>query len=68
MPNLSKETLDFALIVQNVVLFHLQVTNDKLGIELFIKQVRKHDKSFFLENSLFWMEHSGKEVKSVFIY
>ena len=58
MPNLSKETLDFALIVQNVVLFHLQVTNDKLGIELFIKQVRKHDKSFFLENTLFWMEYN----------
>ena len=68
MPNLSKETLDFALIVQNIVLFHLQITNDKLGIELFIKQVRKHDKSFFLENTLFWTEHSGKEVVNVFIY
>ena len=57
--DVSKETLDFALIVQNVVLFHLQVTNDKLGIELFIKQVRKHDKSFSFENSLFCMEHTG---------
>ena len=57
--DVSKETLDFALIVQNVILFHLQVTNDKLGIELFIKQVRKHDKSFSFENSLFCMEHTG---------
>ena len=37
----------------------IQVTNDKLGIELFIKQVRKHDKSFSFENSLFCMEHTG---------
>ena len=58
--DISKETLDFALIVQNVILFHLQVTNDKLGIELFIKQVRKHDKSFSFENSLFCMEHTAR--------
>ena len=57
--DISKETLDFALIVSNVVQFHLQVTNDKLGIELFIKQVRKHDESFSFENSLFCMEHTG---------
>ena len=58
--DISKETLDFALIVQNIVQFHLQVTNDKLGIELFIKQVRKHDKSFSFENSLFCMEHTAR--------
>ena len=60
MLNLSKETLDLALIVQNVIQFHLQVTNDKRGIELFIKQVRKHDKSFSFENSLFCMEHTAR--------
>ena len=38
----------------------IQVTNDKLGIELFIKQVRKHDKSFSFENSLFCMEHTAR--------
>ena len=59
MPNLSKETLDFALIINNVVLFHLQVTNDKLGIELFIKQVKKQNKEFSFGNSLFCMEHTG---------
>jgi transposase len=57
--DISKETLDFALIVQNFVQFHLQVTNDKLGIELFIKQIRKHNKEFSFENSLFCMEHTG---------
>jgi transposase len=57
--DVSKETLDFALIVKNVVQFHLQVTNDKLGIELFVKQVRKHDKAFFFGNCLFCMEHTG---------
>jgi transposase len=57
--DISKETLDFALIIQNVVQFHLQVTNDKSGIELFIKQVKKHDKAFSFGNSLFCMEHTG---------
>ena len=37
----------------------IQVNNDKLGIELFIKQVRKHDKAFSFRNSLFCMEHTG---------
>ena len=57
--DVSKETLDFALIVQNTVQFHLQVTNDKLGIEQFIKQVRKQNKEFSFVNSLFCMEHTG---------
>ena len=29
MPNLSKDTLDFTLIIDNVIQFHVQVTNDK---------------------------------------
>ena len=57
--DISKETLDFALIVNNVLQFHLQVTNDKLGIEQFIKQVKKYDKAFSFGNSLFYMEHTG---------
>jgi len=55
----SKKTIDFALIVENVVLFHLQVANDKLSIELFIKQIREHDKTFPFVNHLFYMEHTG---------
>ena len=35
--DVSKETLDFALVVTNSVQFHLQVTNDKVGIEQFVK-------------------------------
>ena len=57
--DVSKETLDFALIANNIVQFHLQVTNDKLGIEQFIKQVRKQNKEFSFVNSLFCMEHTG---------
>ena len=60
MPNLSKETLDFALIVQNIILFHLQVTNDKEGIGQFIKQAKKQNKTFSFENSRFCMEHTAR--------
>ena len=57
--DISKETLDFALIVNNVIQFHLQVTNDKLGIEQFIRQAKNQNKTFSFENSLFCMEHTG---------
>ena len=57
--DVSKETLDFALIVSNSIQFHLQVGNDKQGIEQFIKQVKKQNKEFTFENSLFCMEHTG---------
>ncbi|MDZ7897263.1 MAG: IS110 family transposase [Arcicella sp.] len=57
--DVSKETLDFALIANNVVQFHLQVTNDKRGIDQFIKQAKKQNKTFSFENSLFCMEHTG---------
>ncbi|MDZ7899794.1 MAG: hypothetical protein U5N85_17440 [Arcicella sp.] len=56
--DVSKETLDFALIANNVVQFHLQVTNDKRGIDQFIKQAKKQNKTFSFENSLFCMEHT----------
>ena len=51
--DVSKETLDFALIVSNSIQFHLQVGNDKQGIEQFIKQVKKQNKEFTFKNSLF---------------
>ena len=57
--DVSKETLDFSLIIANIAQFHLQVTNDKRGIDLFIKEVKKRNKSFLFENSLFCMEHTG---------
>ena len=62
--DVSKETLDFSLIIANIAQFHLQVTNDKKGIDLFIKEatvatVKKRNNSFSFENSLFCMEHTG---------
>ena len=57
--DVSKETLDFALIVNNAVQFHVQVSNDKQGIEQFIKQAKKQNKTFSFANSLFCMEHTG---------
>ena len=57
--DVSKETLDFALIIKNAVQFHLRVTNDKQGINEFIKQAKKLNKQFSFENSLFCMEHTG---------
>ena len=59
MPSLSKETLDFALIANNVVQFHVQVSNDKQGIEQFIKQAKKQNKTFAFANSLFCVEYKG---------
>ena len=63
--DVSKETLDFSLIVANIAQFHLQVTNDKKGIELFIQEatvatVKKQNKNFSFENSLFCMEHTAR--------
>ncbi len=58
--DVSKETLDFALIITNNVQFHLQVSNDKNGIEQFIKRVKAQNKSFSFENSLFCMEHTAR--------
>jgi transposase len=57
--DVSKETLDFSLIITNGVQFHVQVSNNKAGIEQFIKQAKGHNKSFSFENSLFCMEHTG---------
>ena len=58
--DVSKETLDFALIANNIVQSHLQVTNDTQGIEQFINQFKKLNKTFSFENSLFCMEHTAR--------
>jgi transposase len=57
--DVSKETLDFSLVIANAVDFHIQVTNNKQGIEQFIKQIKAKNKSFSFENSLFCMEYTG---------
>ena len=56
--DVSKNELDFAVVSSNKVLFHQEVTNDKKGIEDFIKQLKKQT-GFSFENSLFCMEFTG---------
>jgi transposase len=41
------------------VLFHLEVSNDKRGIEQFIKQIKLQYKDFSVDKCLFCMEHTG---------
>lgn len=38
--DISKATLDFAVVFANKLLFHYQTTNDKQGVESFIKHLR----------------------------
>lgn len=59
MPTVAQFALLFSLIVANSVQFHIQVTNDKQGIELFIKQTKNQNKGFSFDNTLFCMEHTG---------
>jgi transposase len=55
----SKATLDFAVIVANKLLFHYQSTNDKAGIEGFIKCLKSHCPEAGFSNSIYCMEHTG---------
>jgi hypothetical protein len=54
----SKNELDFAVVESNKTLFHLEVSNDKKGIDTFIKML-KTETNFSFENSLFCMEFTG---------
>lgn len=56
--DVSKNELDFAVVEANKVLFHLEVSNDKTGVDLFIKELRQRTK-FNFDNSLFCMEFTG---------
>lgn len=56
--DVSKNELDFAVVNSNKVLFHLEVTNNKKGIEDFIKAFKKQT-AFSFQNSLFCMEFTG---------
>jgi transposase len=57
--DISKATLDFAVVVANKLLFHYQSTNDKTGIEDFIKQLKTQCPNANFKNSLYCMEHTG---------
>jgi transposase len=56
--DVSKDTLDFAVVVSNKVLFHQQVSNDKKGITQFLKELRKQTK-VNLVDCLFCLEFTG---------
>ena len=53
--HVSKDTLDFAVVATNKVLFHQQVSNDKKGIAQFLKELRKQSKAN-LADCLFCLE------------
>ena len=38
--DVSKNELDFAVVESNKTLFHIEVTNDKQGIDSFMKQLK----------------------------
>ena len=56
--DVSKATLDFAVVKLNQVLFHQQVSNDKKGIAEFLKALRQQTKAS-IGQWLFCMEHTG---------
>jgi transposase len=56
--DVSKNELDFAVVEQNQLLFHLEVSNDKKGIQTFLRQLKSVTKEAFT-NSLFCLEHTG---------
>ena len=56
--DVSKATLDLAVVKANQVLFHQQVSNDKKGIREFLRYLRQQTKAT-LDACLFCMEHTG---------
>ncbi|MCC5610874.1 IS110 family transposase [Nostoc sp. CHAB 5834] len=57
--DISKATLDWAVVVANKLLFHHQSSNDKKGIESFVKRLRQQCPEADFDNSLYCMEHTG---------
>ena len=58
--DISKATLDFAVVVANKLLFHFQSTNDKAGIGAFIKHLKTQCPNATFNNSLYCMEHTAR--------
>jgi len=56
--DVSKATLDFAVVRANQILFHQQVSNDKKGISQFLKELRKQTNAS-LTHCLFCLEYTG---------
>lgn len=56
--DVSKGTLDFSLAYQGKIICHLRVSNSNLGIESFIKEIKKNF-AVKLSSTIFCMEHNG---------
>ncbi|WP_332367725.1 IS110 family transposase [Spirosoma telluris] len=56
--DVSKDTLDFAVVISNKVVFHQRVSNDKKGITQFLKELRKQTKAKLVD-CLFCLEFTG---------
>ena len=56
--DVSKQWLDFAVVEQNKILFHLQTDNTLSGIQTFIKKLKK-ERNYDLKTAVFCMEHTG---------
>ena len=57
--DISKATLDWAVVVANKLLFHYQSSNDKPGIDNFLKYLSQQCPEASFANSLYCMEHTG---------
>lgn len=57
--DISKATLDFAVVMANKLFFHFQSSNDKKGIESFVKHLKTQCPNATFANSLYCMEHTG---------
>ena len=56
--DVSKSELDFAMVEANQVLFHVEVSNDKKGIQAFFRQLKALGQGDS-KHSLFCLEHTG---------
>lgn len=57
--DISKATLDWAVVIAGKLLFHYQSPNDAKGIESFISQLQQQHPQASFSNSLYCMEHTG---------
>ncbi|SFF07101.1 IS110 family transposase [Spirosoma endophyticum] len=58
--DISKATLDWAVVVANKLLFHYQSLNDQKGIESYVKHLKQQYPEASFDNSLFCMEHTAQ--------
>lgn len=56
--DVSKSELDFAVVEANQILFHVEVSNDKKGIQDFFRQLKALDQGD-IKHSLFCLEHTA---------